>query len=97
MRNPWLDEAQAGIKIVGRNINNFTYADDTTLMTESEEELESFLMKLKEESEKFGLNVSIKNKTKLRWRLLVHTVKSFGIVNETEVGGFQEFSCFLYD
>ena len=54
-------------------------------------------MKLKEESEKFGLNVSIKNKTKLRWRLLVHTVKSFGIVNETEVGGFQEFSCFLYD
>ena len=51
MRNPWLDEAQAGIKIVGRNINNLPYADDTTLMTESEEELESFLMKVKEEIE----------------------------------------------
>ena len=51
MRNPWLDEAQAGIKIVGRNINNLTHADDTTLMTESEEELESFLTKVKEDIE----------------------------------------------
>ena len=51
MRNAGLDEAQAGIKIAGRNINNLRYADDTTLMAESEEELKSFLMKLKEESE----------------------------------------------
>jgi len=53
MRNPGLDEAQVGIKIAGRNINNLRYADDTTLMTESEE-LKSLLMKVKEESEKFG-------------------------------------------
>ena len=56
MRNVGLDEAQAGIKIAGRNINNLRYADDTTLMAESEEELKSFLMKVKEESEKVGLN-----------------------------------------
>ena len=55
MRNAGLDETQAGIKIAGRNINNLRYADDTTLMAESEEELKSFLMKLKEESEKAGL------------------------------------------
>ena len=54
--NARLDEAQAGIKIAGRNINNFRYADDTTLMAESEEELKSLLMKVKEESEKAGLN-----------------------------------------
>ena len=54
MRNTVLDEAQAGIKIAGRNINNFRYADDTTLMAESEEELKSLLMKVKEESEKVG-------------------------------------------
>ena len=54
MRNAGLDEAQAGIKIAGRNINNFRYADDTTLMAESEEELKGLLMKLKEESEKVG-------------------------------------------
>ena len=52
MRNAWLDEAQAGIKIAGRNINNFRYADDTTLMEESEEELKSLLMTVKEESGK---------------------------------------------
>ena len=51
MRNAWLDEAQAGIKIAGRNIDNLRYADDTTVMAESEEELESILMKVKEESE----------------------------------------------
>ena len=51
MRNAWLDESQAGIKIAGRNINNLRYADDTTLMAESEEELKSFLLKVKEESE----------------------------------------------
>ena len=55
MRNAGLEEAQAGIKIAGRNINNLRYADDTTLMAESEEELKSLLMKVKEESEKFGL------------------------------------------
>ena len=59
MRNAGLDEAQAGIKIAGRNINNLTYPDDTTLMAESEEELKSPLMKVKEESEKVGLKCNI--------------------------------------
>ena len=59
MRNTGLEEAQAGIKIVRRNINNLRYADDTTLMAESEEELKSFLMKVKEESEKVGLKLNI--------------------------------------
>ena len=63
MRNARLDEAQVGIKTVGRNINNLRYADDTTLITESEEELKSFLMKVKEESEKAGLKLNIQ-KTK---------------------------------
>ena len=61
MRNTWLDEAQAGIKIAGRNINKFIYAEDTTLMAESEEELKSFLMKVKEESEKAALKLSTQN------------------------------------
>ena len=60
----WADEAQAGIKIAGRNINNFRYADDTTLMAESEEELKSLLMKVKEESEMVGLKLNIQ-KTKI--------------------------------
>ena len=60
MRNAWLEEAQAGIKSAGRNINNLRYADDTTLMVESEEELKSLLMKVKEESEKVGLKLSIR-------------------------------------
>ena len=60
MRNAELDEAQAGIKIAGRNINNLRYADDTTLMAESKEELKSLLMKVKEEREKVGLNLNIK-------------------------------------
>ena len=64
MRNPGLDEAQSGIKIAGRNINNLRYADDTTLMAESEEELKSLLMKVKEESENFGLKLNIQ-KTKI--------------------------------
>ena len=64
MRSTGLDEAQAWIKIAGRNINNLRYADDTTLMAESREELESFLMKVKEESEKVGLKLNIQ-KTKL--------------------------------
>ena len=59
MRNPGLDEAQAGIKIANRNINNLRYVDDTTLMAESEEELKSILMKVKEESEKVGLKLKI--------------------------------------
>ena len=64
MRNAGLDEAQAGIKIAGRNINNLRYADDTTLMTESKEELKSLLMIVKEESEKVGLKLNIQ-KTKI--------------------------------
>ena len=64
MRNYGLDEAQAGIKISGRNINNLRYADDTALMTQSEEELKSLLMKVKEESEKVGLQLNIQ-KTKI--------------------------------
>ena len=65
MRNTGLEEAQAGIKIAGRNINHLRYAVDTTLMAESEEELKSLLMKVKEESEKVGLKLNIQ-KTKLR-------------------------------
>ena len=61
MRNAQLDEAQAGMKIAGRNINNLRYADDTTLMAESDEELKSLLMKVKEESEKVGLKLNIQN------------------------------------
>ena len=64
MRNAGLDEAQAGIKIAGRNINNIRYADDTAFMDESEEELKSFLMKVKKESEKVGLKLNIQ-KTKI--------------------------------
>ena len=64
MWNAWLDKAQAGIKIAGRDINNLRYADDTTLMAESEEELKSLLMKVKEESEKVGLKLNIQ-KTKI--------------------------------
>ena len=83
MRNAWLDEAQAGIKIAGRNINNLRYADDTTLMAESEEELKSLLMKVKEESEKVGLKLNIQ-KTKIMasgsitsWQIDGETVSDF--------------------
>ena len=62
MQNAGLEEAQAGIKIAGRNINNLRYADDTTLMAESEEELKSVLMKVKEESEKVGLKLNIQKR-----------------------------------
>ena len=65
MRNAGLEEAQAGIRIAGRNINNLKYADDTTLTAESEEELKSLLMKVKEESEKVGLKLNIQ-KTKIK-------------------------------
>ena len=64
MRNTGLEEAQAGIKIAGRNIDNLRYADDTTIIAESKEELKSLLMKVKEESEKAGLNLNFQ---KLRW------------------------------
>ena len=70
MRNAGLDEAQAGIKITGRNINNLRYADDTTLMAEREEELKSLLMKVKEESEKVGLKLNIQ-KTKIMASCLI--------------------------
>jgi len=69
MRNARLDEAQAGIKIAGRNINNLRYADDTTLMAESKEELKCFLRKVKEESEKVGLKLNIQ-KIKI-WHLVL--------------------------
>ena len=86
MWNPGLDEAQTGIKIARRNINNIRYADDTTLMAESKEELKSLLMKVKEESEKVGLNYNIQ-KTKIMspspitsWQIdgeIVETVTDF--------------------
>ena len=66
MKNAGLEEAQAGIKTVGRNINNLRYADDTTLMTESEEELKSLLMKVKEESENIGLKLIVTAAMKLK-------------------------------
>ena len=68
MRNAGLEEAQAGIKVAGRNINNLRYADDTTLMAESEEELKSLLMKVKEESEKVGLNSRLRKQRS--WHLV---------------------------
>ena len=90
MRNAGLEEAQAGIKIARRNINNLTYADDTTFMAESEEELTSLLMKVKEESEKVGLKLNIQ-KTKIMasgpitsWQINGETVK---IVSDFILGG----------
>ena len=77
MQNARLDEVQAGIKIAGRNINNLRYADDTTLMAESEEELKSLLMKVKEESKKVGLKLNIQ-KTK---------IMAFGPITSWQIGG----------
>ena len=74
MRNPGLEEAQAGIKISGRNINNLRYVDDTTLIAESEEELKNLLMKVKEESEEVGLKLDIQ-KTKIMASALVASWK----------------------
>jgi len=94
MRNAEWDEAQARIKIAGRNINNLRYADDTTLLTESEEELKSFLMKMKEEGEKVGLKLNIQ-KAKIMasgpitsWQIDGETVKTmtdsfFGLQNHS--------------
>ena len=90
MRNAGLEEGQAGIKIAGRNINNLRYADDTTLMAESEEELKSLLMKVKEESEKVGLKLNIQ-KMKIMasgpftsWEIDAETVET---VSEFILGG----------
>ena len=90
MRNAGLEEAQAGIKIAGRNINNLRYADDTTLLAESEEELKSLLMKVKEDSEKVGLKLYIQ-KTKIMesdhitsWEIDVETVET---VSDFILGG----------
>ena len=92
IRNSGLEEAQAGIKIAGRNINNLRYADDTTLMAESEEELKSLLMKVKVESEKVGLKLNIQ-KTKIMasgpitsWQIDVETMKT---VRDFILGGLQ--------
>ena len=82
MWNPGLDEAQAGIKIAGRNINNLRYADDTTLLAESEEELKSLLMKVKEESEKVGLKLNIQKSKIMKsdpitsWQIDVETMET---------------------
>ena len=100
MRNAGLEEAQAAIEIVGRNINNLRYADDTTLMAESEEELKSLLMKVKEESENVGLKLNIQ-KTKIMasspitsWEIdgeTVETVADFMISFSVSL-----FGCFFY-
>ena len=83
-KNPGLEEAQAGIKIARRNINNLRYGDDTTLMAESEEELKSLLMKVKEESEKVGLKLNIQ-KTKI---MASGAITSWEIDGETEADYF---------
>ena len=92
MRNAGLDEAQAGIKIVGKNISNLRYADDTTLMAESEEGLKSLLMKVKEESEKVGLKLNIR-KTKIMASNPITSWQIDGEVRETVtdfiLGGLQ--------
>ena len=82
MRNAGLDDAQAGIKIARRNINNFRYADDTTLMPESEEEIKSLLMKGKEESEKAGLKLNIQ-KTKIMASCPITLLQIDGEIMET--------------
>ena len=87
MTKAGLEEAQAGIKIAGRNINNLTYADDTTLMAESEEELKSLLMKVKEESEKVSLKLSIQ-KTKIIASSLITSWQIDGKTLETAADYF---------
>ena len=92
MRNAGLDEAQAGIKTAGRNSNNLRYADDTTLVAESKEELKSFLMKVKEESEKVGLKLNIR-KTKIMASSPITSWQMDGATMETVkdfiLGGFK--------
>ena len=102
MRNTGLEEAQAGIKIAGRNINHLRYADDTTLMAESEEELKSLLMKVKEESENVGLKLNIQ-KTKIMasgpitsWQIdgeTVETVADFVFLPRQDVGAWWAAVC----
>ena len=87
MRNAGLEEAQAGIKIAGRNINNLRYADDTTVMAESEEELKSLLMKVKEESDKVGLKLNIQ-KTKIMASSPINSWQIDGETVETVAGYF---------
>ena len=77
MRNTWLDEAQAGIKIAGRNINSLRYTDDTTLIADSEEELKRLLMKVKQESEKAGLKLNIQ---KMK-------IMAFGLITSWQIDG----------
>ena len=90
MRNAGLEKAQAGIKIAGRNINNLIYADDTTLMAESEEELKSLLMKVKDESEKVGLKLSIqKTKIMASHRFMAKRWGNSGNSNRLHFGGLQ--------
>ena len=96
MRNAGLDEAQVGIKISGRNINNLRYADDTTLMVEGEEELKSLLLRMKEESEKVGLKLNIQ-KTKIMasgpitsWEIDGETVET---VSDFILGGVLQNHC----
>ena len=92
MRNAGLDEAQAGIKIAGRDINNLRYADDTTIMAESEEELKGLLMKVKEESEKVGLKLNIQKRKIMAsgpitsWEIDGDTVET---VSDFILGGLQ--------
>ena len=90
MRNSVLEEAQAGIKIAGRNINNIRYADDTTLMAECEEELKNFLMKVKKESEKVGLKLNIQ-KTKIirSHHFMANTWGNIGNSERLYFGGLQ--------
>ena len=87
MRNHGLDEAQAGIKIAGRNINNLRYADDTTLMPESEEELKSLLMKVKEESEKVGLKLNIQTNKILSHHFMANRWGNNGNSERLYLGG----------
>ena len=93
MRNAGLEEAQAGIKIARRNINNLRYADDSTLMAESEEELKSFLMKVKEESEKVGLKLNIQKNMIMSshpissWKIDGETVRDFIVLGSKITAG----------
>ena len=98
MRNTGLDEAQAGIKLAGRNINNPRYADDTTLMAESEEELKSLLMKMKEESEKIGLKLDIQE-TKIMasgpitsWEIDGETLETVFILGGSKITAYSDCS-----
>ena len=99
MRYAGLKEAQAGIKIAGRNINNLRYADDITLMAESEEELKSLLMQVKEKSEKVGLklNISFSNGSTLRMRWPKYWIFSFSIIPSKEIPGLISFRMDLLD